>query len=385
LPSVGHRESDQADLDALGAVVATKAGQAAVNSMQAQLDSKQSQLRAGTVEDGHPLLTFSYEDQGGELVGSDTIRALKVSAPIVATQGAQHVHLALDGSLASQSALDAVAATADAAMEQLALTKGNVKQLFAADEALQGELDALAAGTTSQLLGKQDQLTPGTVAGGHPMLQGNVVRAVKAISPVNAAVDTNHVELWLDQSELAATPAIAALQTAVGTKQSQLFAGEVEGGHRLLLRPSLFVDGGFDEGASPDDPLQGDTVRALKVSSPLVATSNNSHVHLSLDPAWSPYWIAGRIHGTSVTVEYTVPGAQSFSIARHPGKSSGIFDITFPAHPNGANYVIQLTSYQNGPVRIWEIIPLTSTKFTFNMTGWSGAPQNGRAFVTVLA
>jgi hypothetical protein len=112
------------------------------------------------------------------------------------------------------------------------------------------------------------------------MLQGTTVRAIVGAGPVKVEAGTNHVEVRLDQSELAATPAIAALQTAVGTKQSQLFAGEVEGGHRLLLQPELFVDGGFDEGG---EPLQGDTVRALKVSSPLVATSDNSHVYVSLD------------------------------------------------------------------------------------------------------
>jgi hypothetical protein len=61
----------------------------------------------------------------------------------------------------------------------------------------------------------------------------------------------------------------------------------VEGGHRLLLQPSLFVDGGFEECTTCPEGgmLQGDTVRALKVSPPLVATSDNSHVHVSLDLA----------------------------------------------------------------------------------------------------
>jgi hypothetical protein len=51
------------------------------------------------------------------------IRTLKVSAPIVATQGSQHVHLSLDGSLAEQSALDEV--PAQAASTQGALTSTN--------------------------------------------------------------------------------------------------------------------------------------------------------------------------------------------------------------------------------------------------------------------
>jgi hypothetical protein len=235
--------------------------QVQLDSLSAEVDGKQSQLRAGYEEGSHPLLTASYDD---DLVLRDTIRALKVSAPLVVSQASQFLDLSLDGSLATQGELDATNA-------QLLVTKNNVNSLFASNEALSGEVDTLAA----ELTGKQGQLTPGTVAGGHPMLQSTTVRAIKGTGPVKVAVDPNHVEVWLDQNELAATPAIAALQTTVGAKQSQLFAGEVEGGHRLLLRPSLFVGGGFDEGTSPDEPLPGDTVRAL-VSSPLVATSDNT-------------------------------------------------------------------------------------------------------------
>jgi hypothetical protein len=195
----------------------------ALPGLAVEVDGKQSRLRAGDVEGGHPLLTFSYGESGG----SDTVRALKVSAPLVATQESEHVHLFLDGSLATQSALDeATAATGDV-MDQLLLTKGNVNLLFAADEAIREQVDGLAA----EVAGKQGKLTPGTVFGGHQMLQNDVVRAIKGVGPVKVAVDTNHVEVWLAQSELAATPAIAALQADVGTKQSQLYAGDVEGGH----------------------------------------------------------------------------------------------------------------------------------------------------------
>jgi hypothetical protein len=225
---------------------------------------------------------------------------------------------------------------------------------LAADEALQGQLDALAADTASQLLGKQDQLTPGDVDGGHRLLQGDVVRAIKALSPVKAAVDTDHVELWLDQSELAATPAIAALQTAVGTKQSQLFAGDVDGGHRLLLQPSLFVDDGFEECTTcPEgETLQGDTVRALKVSSPLVATSDSSHVHLSLDPSWSPsgpgsgspFFCAGVVNGQNLSIRAS-QGQVSFTVARVANYPAGVYKVTFASsHPRGNDYVILVHS-----------------------------------------
>jgi hypothetical protein len=67
---------------------------------------------------------------------------------------------------------------------------------------------ALAA-LAPQVAGKQDQLTAGTLQGGHMMLDPNtkVVRAIKGISPVQVAVDASHVEVTLDQNALGATGA----------------------------------------------------------------------------------------------------------------------------------------------------------------------------------
>jgi hypothetical protein len=229
-------KADKDDLEALEVVVATKASQVLLANLSAEVAGKQSQLRAGDVVGGHPLLTYSYDE---DLVGSDTVRALKVSAPLVATQAPFVVEISLDGSLATQEELDGTNA-------QLLTTKSNVNSLFASNELLSSEVGALNV----EMAGKQSQLTPGTVAGGHPMLQNGVVRAIKGAGPVKVAVDTNHVEVWLNQSELAATPAIAALQTSVAGKQSQLNAGDVAGGHPLLL-PGVAGGGFFEPGQSP--------------------------------------------------------------------------------------------------------------------------------------
>jgi hypothetical protein len=321
-----------------------------VSSLQVQLGSlstevagKQSQLRAGLGEGAHPFLVGAYDE---DLVLKDTVRALRVAAPLVVTQSPFVVDLSLDASLATQNDLEALQGqvaeaqtAADVALDQALLVKDNLVRLDGVDEALQGQVDTLAAGLAT----KQGQLTPGQVAGGHQLLQGTTVRAIKGAGPVKVAADAGHVEVWLAQNELAATPAIAALQTAVGTKQSQLFAGEVEGGHRLLLQPSLFVGGGFDEGTSPDEPLQGDTVRALKVSSPLVATSNNSHVHLSLDPGWSPFWICGTFDGVNLA-KLSDSGHLPYTVSRPTG-GVGVYRVAWSTpHPLGANYTIQLTS-----------------------------------------
>jgi hypothetical protein len=198
------------------------------------------------------------------------------------------------------------------------------------------------------------------------MLQGTTVRAIKGTGPVKVAVDTNHVEVWLAQNELAATPAIAALQTAVGTKQSQLFAGEVDGGHRLLLQSSLFVGGGFDEGMSPNEPLPGDTVRALKVSSPLVATSDNSHVSLSLDPGWTggnPVFCGGRVDGATASAVSSI-GRVGYTVSRPTGQAQGIWTITFDSPAATNDYAVQLVNMNFGNAYLWDQMPPTVQGFT---------------------
>jgi hypothetical protein len=108
----------------------------------------------------------------------------------------------------------------------------------------------------------------------------------------------------------------------------------------------------FDEGTSPDEPLQGDTVRALKVSSPLVATSNNSHVHLSLDPGWSPFFCAGRVNANA-TVASSI-GRVGYSVHRHVDHPRGVYEIRFNTAAPNNDYVVSLTQIGSGNIKLWD-------------------------------
>jgi hypothetical protein len=67
------------------------------------------------------------------------------------------------------------------------------------DESFYLAIGALADATAA----KQDQLTAGTVPGGFQLLDQTtkVVRAIKGVSPIGVAVDTNQVEVFLDQTQ----------------------------------------------------------------------------------------------------------------------------------------------------------------------------------------
>jgi hypothetical protein len=275
------------------------------------------------------------------------------------------------------------------------------------------------------------------------MLQGTTVRALQAVAPLKIAPDTQFLQIRLDQAELAATPAIAALQTDVAGKQSQLVAGAVEGGHPLLL-PGLTGGGFFEPGQTP----QGDTVRALKVSSPLVATSNNSHVHVSLDqsqlaatsaiaalqtavagkqdvlgfvpdedptsfqilqngviralkvssplvatsdmsqvhvsldPGWSPYWVCGIFDGNDLA-KLADTGRHPFTVTRPSGSTVGIFRVSWSTpHPQGVNYIIHVTAeFGIAMIRRRTDGPNTSTSFDCFCRDPSNATVNANRII----
>jgi hypothetical protein len=156
-------------------------------------------------------------------------------------------------------------------------------------------------------------------------LQGDTVRALKVSSPLVATSNNSHVHLSLNQSELAATSAIAALQTEVAGKQDVL---------------------GFvpDEDPNSFQILQGGVIRALKVSSPLVATSDMSQVHVSLDPGWSPFWVCGIFDGNDLA-KLADTGRHPFTVTRPSGSTVGIFRVSWSTpHPQGVNYITHVTA-----------------------------------------
>jgi hypothetical protein len=111
----------------------------------------------------------------------------------------------------------------------------------------------------------EPNLTAGTAAGGFNILADGVVRALRALAPLKIAPDTSLLEIRLDQAELAATPQIAALQTAVATKQNALGVGNVQGGHPLL---------------------QDGTIKAVRGTAPVRVTSTATHVEVEMDESY---------------------------------------------------------------------------------------------------
>jgi hypothetical protein len=278
---IAHLEVED---EALQAAIALKADQTALNStdqalaaLAVEVAGKQAQLLAGDVEGGTPLLLFADAEASGECVtcpegtvlAGDTVRALKVSAPLQIQGDSQHVHVTLDASgLASQldlaskqdqlgvgfvegghslledGAIKAILGTAPVQVTSTAThvevamgesyfamvtgladeiaDKASTSSLLAVKAIAESNNQAIAdlvpqvednsqalTALGSQVAGKQDQLTAGTVSGGFQLLDPNtkVVRAIKGVSPVNVAIDTNHVEVFLDQNALGAQSA----------------------------------------------------------------------------------------------------------------------------------------------------------------------------------
>jgi hypothetical protein len=147
---------------------------AADAALTAEVAGKQPQLGVGFVEGGHSLLE------------NGAIKAIKGTAPVEVTSTPTHVEVAM-----GQAYFDALAAKADLhalnllKAEVVALandTENEIAQLEAADEALQAAIDTKApqsalndtdqalAALTVEVAGKQSQLLAGDVEGGTPLL-----------------------------------------------------------------------------------------------------------------------------------------------------------------------------------------------------------------------
>jgi hypothetical protein len=110
--------------------------------------------------------------------------------------------------------------------------------------------------TNTALAGKQNTLTAGTVSGGYNILQDGVVRAMKAISPIWLAPDTNHLEIGIDLTNY-------ATNTALATKQNTLTAGT-----GLVFHEKL---------------LEGTKVKSLVAGDNITMTSTAEFVNISAD------------------------------------------------------------------------------------------------------
>ncbi len=55
----------------------------------------------------------------------------------------------------------------------------------------------------------------------------------------------------------------------------------------------------------------------------------------------NPFWVAGKVDGASLAIRST-KGRNTFSVARASGHAVGVYEITFPAHPDGIHYVISM-------------------------------------------
>jgi hypothetical protein len=155
------------------------------------------------------------------------------------------------------------------------------------DDSYFAAITAIADATAA----KEDQLTAGTVQGGRQMFDPNtkVVRAIKVISPVNVAIDTNHVEVTLDQSGLASTSALLAVKSIAESNNQALadLMPQVEANNQALTAFVPQVAGKQAQLSAGDGMvfheklLEGAKIKSLTAGSNVTLESTSDFVTIS--------------------------------------------------------------------------------------------------------
>jgi hypothetical protein len=169
---------------------------------------------------------------------------------------------------------------------------------YATTAALGAKADAANVYTKAQvdaaIASAGSNLVPGTVAGGHAVLANGIVRALKVSAPLRIDPDTSYLEIRLDQAQLDATSQIAALQTAVGTKQGTLTQPGF--GTELLYNSTRLKRIAFGQGITGGTDLQPDGSQTIGIS-----VNPNLAVSSLTPPASTPLSVAGGLQVSGLT------------------------------------------------------------------------------------
>jgi hypothetical protein len=122
-----------------------------------------------------------------------------------------------------------------------------------------------------------------------------------------------------------------------------------------------------------------------------VATSDNQHVHVSLDPGWSPggadgwnpVFCGGRVDGATASALSTI-GRVGYTVSRPSGQVQGVWTVTFDSPAANNDYAVQVTNMNFGTCYLWDQLPPTTTGFTIVITNNAWQPRNAPFHFTIF-
>jgi hypothetical protein len=135
---------------------------------------------------------------------------------------------------------------------------------------------------------KQNILGIGVVQGGHPLLEGGSIKAIKATAPVQVTSTDTHVDVGMDASYFGAITAIA---DEAASKQAQLSAGSSLVLHEKLLEGTKVKS--LAPGAGVELSSTGELVT--------VTVSPNLAVSTLTAPASTPLSVVGGLQVSGLT------------------------------------------------------------------------------------
>jgi len=198
-----------------------------------------------------------------------------------------------------------------------------------------------ATNVFTALGGKQATLTYTSLAGGISLGSGSVVKGLKAAAPVTMTEAANAITLGLDTTNLAST---SDLTSGLSDKQDALLFSNPTGG------VSLYGAGNIVKGlkaVAPISMLDDENMITLGITfgvyepvftvvEPLQKTLVAGDWKMSIDPdALNPFWVAGRVNGSTVT-KMSTKGKHDYTVTR---VSTGLFWISWTdPHPDGTNF-----------------------------------------------
>jgi hypothetical protein len=120
----------------------------------------------------------------------------------------------------------------------------------------------------------------------------------------------------------------------------------------ITMQDDVMIAGGLQV----DGTITGYTLNVADIN----CTALFGPVRDQLKAALNPFWVAGKVDGTTLT-KYASTGRYDFTVSRPGTNPTGAYKITFAIPASSDHYVISVNQQAAGVAKIWEYSTPTST------------------------
>ena len=231
------------------------------------------------------------------------------------------------------------------------------------DQVLTTDTAYTKAEMNTALADKQRAMMIVTAVGGTNLLRSNILKGIRAYSPITLTDINDILNFDLDKVALANDFEVAFTAISPLRKGLSLETGEVtlqlEDNLGEIVADRVETNGNLvANGVVSTNTILGNGADEVTIGDNLVVNGNltvNGSSNIS-GVSSNPFFCAGRVDGATASPVSSI-GSVGYTVARASGQAAGVWEIRFNSPAPNNDYVISLANMNYGTIYLWDANP----------------------------